>query len=244
MNKYKLKEYAIAAISIILTILATAMITNIITGLDTKGEIKRLEIKLEESNKTIEELENENNKLKSELDRVGNGEDIATWQNQAEELKNKLDDANKTIESLNEKINNLENSNNSLKEDVLGQYEVFVSLDDDSVSNLITAVYLLNGTSIKSNRSLSVAGVIGTLGDYNYIDTGIGYASGTEYVADTLYKASLRSDLQIMDYNSNNQGFIFIDDSNDLIIRNNTSNELVIKCGYSKGLLSVSIVKS
>lgn len=243
MSKYELKEIIIAVAILILTVISTALVTNIITGLESRGEIKRLEIELDNSNKKVSELQIDNDKLKNKLSLSDNADEIAKWQNEAEQLKNDLDKAKKTITDLNTKIKNLEDSSKTQYTNELGHEEVYLHLDDDSVSNLITAVYLLNGTTIKSGRSLSVMGVIGTLGDYNYIDNNVGYALGTEYVTDTLYKASLKSDLQIMEYNSNSQGFIFVNDSNDLIIRNNTSSELVIKCGYSKGTLSISIVK-
>ena len=242
MNKYKSKEI-IAVVMVVAAVVATALVTNIITGLESQGEIKRLQIELDNSNKEVLELQEENNRLQNRLSLSDNVEELEKQQKEAEKLKNDLDKAEGVINSLKSKIKRLEGSSQAQYGTELGHEEVFVQLDDDSVSNLITAVYLLNGTTIKSGRSLSVKGVIGTLGDYNYIDNKVGYALGTENVTDTLYKASLKSDLQIMEYKTNSQGYIFVNDSSDLVIRNNTSSELVIKCGYSKGTISVSIFK-
>ena len=83
--------------------------------------------------------------------------------------------------------------------------------------------------------------------EFNGYLTGVGnspdgYVSGIEYIVNSLYIATKDTPLEVVEKHTSPQGYITIDGENDLLLRNTSNKDIVIRCGYDGGHISVSIM--
>ena len=234
----------IVAFMFILAILATYLITDTLADIGNRGEEIRLGVEVENIQKENTALRTENERLNRKLEQYKGTytEDIMT---ENAKLENDLVLANERIAELEAQLANL-NQINGGDYEVIGAYDAYISLDDDCTTNLITAMNLVNGTSIRSGKTKSIAGILGSYRDSGYV-LGLNpnepeYASGVEYLTNGIYMSTISANLQVMRKYVNAQGFVYVTPENDLIIKNNSDNEVKIKCGYDRGHLSVTIL--
>ena len=227
------------------------MMTSVFTEIKTTGENKNLTIKLEKAESEIISLKDENEKLleKIEKNKIAGAGD---YENKIAVLETKLTEANNKIKDLEAELKNIGNSTDENKygsdtDTVIATSTEQIWLDDDCVSNIIKAIQLLDGSVIKASSNFSVYSKIGTYSGRGYV-TGISglwdstYADGVEYLIDMVYRTGLRAGLQMDDPSILYNGKVYVDDSNNLNIRNNTDKDITIQCGFHNGVMTVSFV--
>ena len=239
-----IRNTIIYALVFILGIAASVMMTDVFSDMNNRGQILKLNIQVENLQKEIDKKDEDYARLQKQFDNYKSEytDDIAV---ENESLKKSLDIANKRIVELTEQVEELSSSlGNSYV--TIGNYETYTSLDDDYVSNIIKAISYLNGTTIKKGSYKSMISVLKPY-EFNGYLTGVGnspdgYVSGIEYIVNSLYIATKDTPLEVVEKHTSPQGYITIDGENDLLLRNTSNKDIVIRCGYDGGHISVSIM--
>lgn len=236
------KKHIVILVSLfILWSIAICLCTRIFCEINIAGNEKRLENELETQEESYLQLRNEYDAYIEESQTAYNEQALAF-----EDEKATLNDE---INALKEQLKQKEESQAAQSQsNILGMYTTYVRLDDDCVSNLITAVSKLNGAKIEPKAICSFNSICGPYtaqNGYVFIPFNANgssdgdYSIGVEELSHALYTCALSAKLQISSYGLNNAGMAYVDNSRDLEIQSNLSSNIFVKATYNQGYLEV-----